>query len=166
MTRGRALTAAADAITVVVGIGVLFVIGARYIAPSLPVPWRATTERVPEAAEEMKLDGAALGIDFSSGRTLIFAAQSDCSYCRESIPFYRRLLAGVNAVQFVVAAPPHDVGIRSYLSAQGLGDVDVVSRRQSTFRLTSSRPCFGLTAPVRLPTGGWGCSNHNKRLKC
>ena len=68
------------------------------------------------------MDTAATGIDYSAGdRNLVMALQSDCPFCQESMPFYRRLLERDTAdVQIVVVAPPQDTNINDYLASEGV----------------------------------------------
>ena len=107
----------ADAITVVVGVAVLAALGARYLS-SGPV--------APGVGE--RLD-PSVGIDVAAGsQALVLALQSNCQFCQESMPFYRRVLVERNSgeLQIVVAAPSHDVGIGEYLAQEGLHPDDVV----------------------------------------
>lgn len=108
MTWRRWLAATGDGITIIVGIVLLSVIGFRYLAPA---------DNSPEL--DIRLD-RSLGIDWTESRaTLIVALQSDCAYCRESMPFYRRLMEHDNdAVQIVVTAPPSDAGIADFLAEE------------------------------------------------
>ena len=47
------------------------------------------------------------------------ALSEDRVFCRDSMPFYRQLLAqDTDAVQIVVAARPHETGLRDYLTSE------------------------------------------------
>lgn len=107
----------ADAITVVVGVTLLVALGARYLSSGPVTPGVGG-----------HLD-PAVGIDVAAGsQALVLALQSDCSFCQESMPFYRRLLVERNSgdLQIVVAAPSHDVGIGEYLAQEEFHPDDVV----------------------------------------
>ena len=90
-----------DIVTIVVGVVVLGVLGIRYLAP-VPAP------------TPVRLD-ASVGVDFAAGApTLIMALSEDCVFCRESMPFYRRLLEqDTDTVQIVVAGPANEPDIES-----------------------------------------------------
>jgi hypothetical protein len=65
------------------------------------------------------------GIDFARAkRTLIIVVQQGCTFCEDSMPFYRRLVETRNqrnpALQIVVAAPRRDTDIGGYLASHGV----------------------------------------------
>lgn len=76
----------------------------------------------------VRLDDQSTGIDFAEGKqTLIMVLQSDCTFCHQSMSFYRRLLEhDRNDVQIVVAAPPHDSGLGDYLTSESIEPDSVV----------------------------------------
>lgn len=106
----------ADVVTILVGIALLAVISTRLLGEdplSLPQP---NNELVGQ-------DIDALGsIDFSAAaRSLIMVLRSDCVFCQDSMPFYRRLVAEDRGdAQIVVAAPPHDTSIVDYLASESV----------------------------------------------
>lgn len=71
-------------------------------------------------------------VDFGKARqTLIMALRSDCVFCRESMPFYRRLIeSGPTDVQIVVAAPTRDASINDHLASEGVKPDSVVLVRR------------------------------------
>jgi hypothetical protein len=64
------------------------------------------------------------GIQWStSERTLVFVLSSQCRFCRESSPFYRRLIAlkkPPQRLQFLAFLPPGDLDGPGYLKTAGL----------------------------------------------
>lgn len=102
----RGLRAVADGATVVVALAVLFVLGMRVVGgPS----------QSPPDFVDFRLD-ASTGIDFSAAeRTLVAVLRSDCPFCDQSKPFYRRLASGDRTgVRIVVVARRGDAEIDSY----------------------------------------------------
>ena len=79
--------------------------------------------------------------------------QSDCSYCQESMPFYRRLLEHDRAdVHVVVAAPPTDTGIGNYLASEGVNPDSVVLLESSVLSVPGT--------PALLVVGSDGAVTH------
>ena len=109
---------ASDIATVVAAVAIVAFIGWRFVAPPV-IPLNVTP---PNLAVGTSLDEETLGVDFASRpQTLIMALASDCGYCQESMPFYRRLLARErDSVQIVVAAPVQDIGIVDYLASENV----------------------------------------------
>ena len=93
-------------------------LGWRAVAP----PAGPTGPAFGQEAVGTSLDGGAIGIDFAEPRaTLIMVLASDCPFCQESMPFYRRLLSHDRArVQVVVAAPVRDAGMGDYLASESV----------------------------------------------
>lgn len=115
----RFLQRSVDVLTIIVGLAALIVIGARFVTP----PASSV-----EIADNVRLDAEATGIDFSvESKTLLMVLRSDCGFCQESMPFYRRLLErDTSNVQVIVAAPPYDAGIGDYLASEEVNPDSVV----------------------------------------
>jgi len=107
---GAIVTRSADGATIVVALVILTLLAGQLLP-----------QRTPD------LTGAPIGID-TDGAALVLVLRSDCPYCQESMPFYRRLLEGgdTDNVQVVVAAPPDDAGISEYLTSEGVEPDSVV----------------------------------------
>lgn len=114
----RVLRYLADGMIVLVGVVVLVVIGIRYTS-FFSVTGRVFQPSVEQAVGE-QLDPATVGIDFEAGaRTLIMVLHSDCQFCQQSMPFYRRVLEFDTAdTQVVVATSHDDNGIDDYLASE------------------------------------------------
>ena len=130
---------AADAITIVVGVAVLAALGVHYLSPRsmAPVSLGVGTQLKP-----------SVGIDTAAAsRTLILSLQSDCQYCRDSMPFYRRLMArNETDLQVVVAAPPHDTGIGEYLASEAVHPDAVVFVERGQLPLLATPTLFVVDA--------------------
>lgn len=97
---------------------------------------RRSDDRRPVLAPGMRL-ALPTSHDFSAHeKTLIIALQEGCSYCEESVPFYRQLSAALDgdcAEIGVVAAMPHPRAMaealleRHGLSFSGLADTSLAS---------------------------------------
>ena len=138
------LTFAADALTVVVGIVVLSILGAHYFGPSpsaIPVDFQ-----IEESA----------GIDFSvRPTTLIVALSENCRFCQDSMPFYRTLTAmAAENVQIVVAAPPHEPDIGAYLASEYVRPDDIVFPAVGVLPVTGT-PTLMIADSTGLVTHSW-----------
>ena len=113
----RVLARLADGFIILVSVVVLGVIGIRYTS-LLELPIQSPANQ----AVGEQLDSVALGVDFDAGaKTLIMVLHSDCVFCQQSVPFYRRLLESNTAdTQMVVAASPDDDAMINYLEAEDI----------------------------------------------
>lgn len=111
------LRLAADIATAVAAVAIVASLGWRAFAP----PAGPTGSIFGQEAVGTSLAGATLGVDFTGRTTLLMVLASDCGFCQESMPFYRRLLARErDRVQVVVAAPARDAGIGEYLESENV----------------------------------------------
>lgn len=77
-------------------------------------------------------------IDFAGApRTVLVFVSSNCRYCTESMPFYRRLTGLRKAPIIVVGYQPADV-LRAYVNSQGVFPDAVVSATPSTLAVSGS----------------------------
>lgn len=114
------LRVASDVVTIVLGVVLIGVLVWRWVAPP-PTPFQLDMQ-----AAETSLE--AVAVDFSeNSRTLVMVLQSDCGFCQESMPFYRRLLERDHEdLGIVVAAPPSDRVIGDYLASEGVNPDSIV----------------------------------------
>lgn len=124
----------------------MVVIGVRYLSPA------PTTQ---PAAVGVRLE-ASVGIDFAAGsRTVILFLQASCPFCRESAPFYRRLLTRrTTDVRVVVAAPAVDAGLRAYLVLQAI-EPDAVVYVERDELPVSATPTLLVVGPDGVVTNSW-----------
>ncbi len=67
-------------------------------------------DATPKPFKDVRID-ESVGIDFSAyPRTLMMVLHSECGYCHESVPFYRRVITRAVDLQVVVVASSDDVG--------------------------------------------------------
>ncbi len=141
-----------DIVVLLLGVCLLVVLVGRY------VPFTFRTWQVPDTyLSEVFVDASLSGIDFSvAQKTLILVLQSDCVFCQESMPFYRRLLSdrGVTDVQVVAAAPPYDTRIGEYLVSEGV-TVDSVVFVESGVLPVSGAPTLLMVDSKGLVTHAW-----------
>ena len=105
----------ADAITILAGVAVLVLL-VIHVSGDAPIDPTETLGRLESEIVGRRINGAEL----APSRTLVMALRSDCVFCQESMPFYRRLLERDRAgVRIVVAAPRDDTGIGDYLESEG-----------------------------------------------
>jgi hypothetical protein len=135
---------AADVVTVVVGLLVLAIVVPPFLAgddgPTVPI--------------DVRLD---IDVDFAShSRTLVMALDSECVFCAESMPFYRRLvgIAGPG-VQIVIAAMPSDTGIEAYLASEGLKPDGIVFVSDEDVLPVSATPTLLLADADGVVTHAW-----------
>ena len=134
-----ALTVAAVAVVVFLGRQVLF-------PPEIDLPGSAVGA---------SLDGTALGVDFRGRTTLLMVLSSDCVFCQESMPFYRRLLAQKRVgVQIVVAAPTLDIGMEEYLASEDIAPDEVIFTEPGALPV-SATPTLLLVDSEGLITYSW-----------
>ena len=143
-----------DALTVAVGVAVLAVLAANRLPRD--TPGQAPAGQVDSTPlYEVRID-PVVGIDFAAGeRTLIMVLRSDCRYCRESMPFYRRLLArDTEATQIVVAAPPDDREMAAYLTSEQVRP-DALAFAEPNLVPVSGTPTLLMTDAEGLVTHAW-----------
>ena len=105
---------------------------------------------------DIVIEESLTGIDFSvAPRTLIIALQTDCQFCQESMPFYRRLLErDTSDVQMVVAAPSTDRGIGDYLASENIVPDSIVFVGPTSLPV-SGTPTLLLADPEGVVTHLW-----------
>ena len=108
----RMIRTAGDVVTVLVGVLVLGVIVLRSFPPAPALPMELVDVRIDES----------VGIDFSTrAQTLVMVLDSECPFCQDSMPLYRRLTErDAPKTQIVVVAPPSDTRIDEYLAGEGV----------------------------------------------
>ena len=144
----RRLQTAGDIVTILAGLAVMAVVVARY----LPGEERGASVGAGPGLGQ-RLDGETLGVDFSTGPTLILVLQSDCGFCRDSMPFYRRLLSRAR-IPVVVVAPLQDAGIAGYLGAQDVEPSAVVYAAAGDVPVTGT-PTVLLVDADGVVAGSW-----------
>ena len=81
----------------------------------------------PDDSVDVRMD-ESLGIDFSTRpQTLLMVLDSECPFCQDSMPFYRRLTGqDTPETQIVVIAPTSDTRIEEYLASEGVAPDAIV----------------------------------------
>jgi len=90
-------------------------------APSLRLP-QGAPPAVAAASVGSSLKGQLPGVDWSkNGRTLVLAISTQCHFCKESTPFYRRLEQEVGrGVKMVAVLPQPAAEAEQYLKNEGV----------------------------------------------
>ncbi len=66
------------------------------------------------------------GIDWKKNKkTLVMFISSTCHFCKESTPFYKKMLKDSDNVKFMAVLPQHVEDARSYLQSSGIAIDDV-----------------------------------------
>ena len=149
----RVLGLLSDVLIIVVAVVVLGVIGIRYTS----LFGAPTDFRTPGAqAVGERIDSVGVDIDFgASAKTLVMALDSDCVFCQQSMPFYRRLLEADRAdTQIVVATSPDDSAIIDYLSTERVNPDTVVFVEPGTLPVPGT-PTLLLVDDQGLITHAW-----------
>jgi len=116
----KRLQVLADVAVTVVAVVIVAFLGWTVFAPAPNAPVSLSRANIEEHLIGTQLDGEKLGFAISDRPTaLLMVLASNCSFCQESMPFYRRLLAHErDRIQVVVAAPVQDSGISDYLASE------------------------------------------------
>ena len=80
------------------------------------------------------------GIDLTAApRTLVFAIQSSCHFCSESMAFYREISRQKSAgLRLVVVAPDDPVSAKSYVAANGFAPDAIASSDLTAIRVSGT----------------------------
>jgi len=123
---------AANAVTIVAALLLSVVLVKVYLLPPQQLKSRATA---PVAAVGTNMKGRLTGVDYQkNGRTLVLALSTQCHFCTESAPFFRKLSESARPNVKMVAVLPQSIPEgEQYLSGEGL-QVDLV-KQESLSRL-------------------------------
>jgi len=119
MTLQGKLEAAANVATVVVAVLLSAALIKIYFVPTR-APKRP--QMLGETVVGTNLEGRVPGIDWKkNGRTLVLAISTQCHFCQESTPFYRKLRGAVGSGLKTVAVLPQPVSTaQQYLEGAGV----------------------------------------------
>ena len=120
---------------------------AAVFAAAMAVLWLAFHRNVeaPGPLPPIYAAGEKIGsvgrVDFrNTPATLVMYLRQDCTYCRQSLPFYHRLTAaakraGAPPLRFVVATTDEESVMRKHLNDQDLSVDDVASVKQGALKI-------------------------------
>ena len=143
----------ADVVLIVVGLVVVGMLLSRE-TPAVPtIPTALLSEEESFVGNLSAVDG----IDWTAAEhTLVLSLDSECVFCTESTPFYRRVQEYDTAdVQVVVVAPFYDLGMNDYLAAQSLRPDEVVMVTELSTLPESGTPTLLLVDRDGLVTHAW-----------
>jgi len=132
------LDIAANVATVGVAVLVSAALIKVYLVPSSQAGLRSRTISAPQGAQPpaevavgANLSGRIPGVDWKkNGRTLVLAISTQCHFCKDSAPFYRKLQEQVGRNLKTVAVLPQPVAeAEQYLKSEGVrvGEVKQLS---------------------------------------
>ncbi len=141
----RTLEIAADLITIFAAAAVCWLMLAPAYTPRTGVPATATNPTSPRAPASAHRSVPALpGVSYSSSdRTLLIAVRSDCRFCRNSLPFYQRIIEerhkrGNRGLQIVFASPGWDTQVKDTLAHDGVAVDGVLFTRLEPLGIPST----------------------------
>lgn len=119
------------------------------------VPTDSEARPVPRAYEPNEQISGLPGIDLASGRrTLLVVMRSNCSYCTDSIPFYKRVLDlranRGSDVQVVLVKPETDALFDDYLKEQNFSADKVIGIQPFALRIRGTPTLVLLSGSGRV----------------
>ena len=124
------LDAAANVATICVAAVLSVVLVKTYLLPA-PSPRRPQAQEGAHAQAGVgtSLNGRLPGVDWSrNGRTVVLAISTQCHFCKDSAPFYRKLRKELGSTIKTVAVLPQPVGdAEQFLKGEGV-QVDQVKQ--------------------------------------
>ena len=143
----------ADVVLIVVGLVVMGMLLSRSTSPAPVIPAELLSEENRFVGQLYTFDQ----VDWAAAQhTLVLSLDSECIFCTESIPFYRRMQAhDATDVQIVVVAPFYDFGMMDYLAAQNLQPDKVVMVNELNTLPDSGTPTLLLVDRDGLVTHAW-----------
>lgn len=119
MSLSSKIETTANAATVVAAVLLSVVLVKAYLLPH-PTPVRTVNPLAPEITQGKSMDAHLLGVDWAKNhRTLVLAISTTCHFCKDSIPFYRKLGA-TGTVKMVAVLPQPVTEAQQYLGSAGV----------------------------------------------
>src|ERR1700678_1365287 len=113
----------ANAATIVVAVLICTAFVKSYLLPK-PVLHQPAVVSASEVGRGKNVDGHLLGVDWTKNhRTLVLAISTTCHYCKDSVPFYRKL--GGAGFKMLAVLPQSVLEGQQYLSDAGVHVDDV-----------------------------------------
>jgi hypothetical protein len=115
----------ANATTVVAAVLLSVVLIKFYLLPQHK-PALTVNPSAPELIQGKSIDAHLLGVDWAKNkRTLLMVISTTCHFCKNSVPFYRRLAATGTDVKMIAVLPQPVSEAKDYLNGQGVRVDDV-----------------------------------------
>lgn len=125
-----------------------------HLSPNL-IAAPTTTQLASELAKGKSVDGRAIGVDWKKNhRTLVLALSTTCHFCKDSIPFYRKLGATGTDVKMVAVLPQAVTEAQQYLGSAGVHVDDVKQVPMNTLGVRGT-PTLLLVNDVGVVTDLW-----------
>jgi len=109
----------------------------------------------PEVVKGKSVDGHVIGVDWAKNhRTLVLVLSTTCHYCKDSVPFYRKLGTTGTDVKMVAVLPQPVTEAQQYLSGEGV-HVDEVKQIPLNNLGVRGTPTLMLVNDVGVVTDVW-----------
>lgn len=120
MSLSAKIETTANAATVVAAVLLSVVLVKAYLLPR-PKPVLTVNPSAPELTQGKNIDASLLGVDWAKNhRTLVMAISTTCHFCKDSIPFYRKLGETGTDVKMVAVLPQPVSEGKEYLKGEGV----------------------------------------------
>jgi hypothetical protein len=144
----------ANAATIIVAVLISTVLVKTYLLPNA-VARRTPAVSASDVTKGKSMDGRALGVDWAKNhRTLVLAISTTCHFCKDSVPFYRKLGAAGRDVKMVAVLPQSVTEAQQYLSSEGV-HVDEVRQTPLNTLGVRGTPTLLLVNDVGVVTNVW-----------
>jgi hypothetical protein len=125
MTLPAKIETAANAATFVVAVLLSVVLVKTYLVPQ-PKLTPTVNAAAPELSPGKNMDAHLLGVDWAKNhRTLVIVISTACHFCKDSLPFYRKLDTPAAGVKMVAVLPQPVTEARQYLDNAGVHVDDI-----------------------------------------
>ncbi|HXO06070.1 MAG TPA: hypothetical protein VN884_10635 [Candidatus Sulfotelmatobacter sp.] len=125
MNLSRKIETTANVATIIVAVLLSTVLIKLYVFPHTAAS-NAPIVSAPEVTRGKSVDGHLVGVDWAKNhRTLVLAISTTCHFCKDSVPFYRKLAAVEKEVKTVAVLPQPVTEAQQYFSSAGLHVDDV-----------------------------------------
>lgn len=144
MSLSRKIETTANLATIVVAVLISAALLRAHFIPNLAGRAAATVPAAVSAPASQivpgkTLDGRALGVDWARNRsTLVLAISTACHFCKDSLPFYRKLGAARTDVRLLAVMPQPVAEGRKFLSNSSVRIDDVRQISLNTLGVTGT----------------------------
>lgn len=151
MNLSRKIEITANVATIIVGLLLTVILIERYLVPH-PAP---ATASVSGLARGSSVDGRPIGVDWKKNhQTLVLAISTTCHFCKDSVPFYRRLGGIEKSVKMVAVLPQSVSEGKEYLEGKGVRVDDIRQVQLNTVGVKAT-PTLLLVNDVGVVTNIW-----------
>lgn len=155
MSLSGKIEATANVATIIVAALLSTVLVKTYLLPHT-VARSGAAVMVSDVVKGKSLDGRALGVDWAKNhRTLVLAISTKCHFCKDSIPFYRKLSAADKDVKMVAVLPQSITESQQFLGDAGVHVDDVKQASLLSSLGVRGTPTLLLVNDIGVVTDVW-----------